>query len=85
MYLIHNSNIDYLNSVLPFLLSFFLNKIFNTSALFLCCVAGCPWAWEEHTNISTGTGDCSELHEVAAFINASVIPELASASKSPLH
>lgn len=72
------SNVDHLTSLLTFLLSFFLNEMFGT-VLFQWHVASCLRAWQEYADHLLCCSVCSELREIAAFINASVICELASA------
>lgn len=71
---------DNLASLLTFLPLFFLNAMFSIIPLFQRCVV-----WEEYAGVSTGTGVCSELHKIAASINASVIHAFASASERSVH
>lgn len=71
---------DNLASLLTFLPLFFLNEMFSIILLFQQRVA-----WEEYAGVSTGTGVCSELHEIAASINVTVIHALASALKRSVH
>lgn len=68
---------DYLTSLLTFL----LNEMFGT-VFFQRHVASCLRAWEECADHLLCCSVCSELCEIAAFINANVICELASALES---